>query len=308
MRRIAAIIATAVIGAGALVAGCGGDAATTDGGTVSAATASGTGTGTASAGNATQAVSRAYAALRATSYVSTGTTTQRIDASGVDAALRDQVERQFAGEAASLSTRTRFASPERMAITQEVGGRSQEVVLYDGEVFVSSDGTTWARVTGDAAQAFSQASAVAQIDPASLFTGLQAQGTTTVDGAPVTRYSGAVDTDSAGAAVTAALGGLGELGTAVDDAVQLRSGTVALGVDDTTGTIARQDITLEIAFDFGALARSAGQDDAGGLGTIVMTSAATERITDVGGAVTVEKPTATETVSTITELGEFLTS
>lgn len=307
MRRIALITATAVLGAGALVAGCGGGSPAPDAGGVTTVpqTAS---TATEAARDAAAEVSRAYATLRATSYVSTGSTTQEVDASGIDASLRDQVEEQFAAGAARVSTRTRFESPERVEITQEVGDREQEVVLYDGEVFVSPDGARWARVTGDAADAFSQASAVAGLDPASLFTDLRADGTATIDGAPATRYSGAVDTAAADQAVQSVIGGLGQLGTAVGDAVTLRSGTVELQVADATDTVARQDITMEIAFDFGALARAAGQEEAGDLGTMVITSAATEAITDVGGDVVVDKPTASTTVSTLAGLGEFLAS
>ena len=307
MRRTGLITATAVIGAAALLAGCGGGSPTTDARSVTTVPVTAS-TGADDARDAAAEVSRAYATLRATSYVSTGATTQEVDASGIDASLRDQVEEQFAAGAAGVSTRTRFESPERVEITQAVGSREQEVVLYDGEVFVSPDGAKWARVTGDAADAFSQASAVAGLDPTSLFTDMRLDGTATIDGAPATRYSGAVDTAAAGQAVQSVIGGLGELGTAVGDAVTLRSGTVELQVADATGTVARQDITMEIAFDFGALARAAGQDDAAGLGTMVITSAATERITDVGGDVVVDKPTASTTVSSLVALGEFLAS
>lgn len=308
MRRTGLITATAVIGAAALLAGCGGGSPSADAGSVTTVPVTAS-TGTADARDAAAEVSRAYATLRATSYVSTGATTQEVDASGIDASLRDQVEEQFAAGAAGVSTRTRFESPERVEITQAVGSREQEVVLYDGEVFVSPDGTKWARVTGDAADAFSQASAVAGLDPASLFTDMRLDGTATIDGAPATRYSGAVDTAAAGQAVQSVVGGLGQLGAAVGDAVTLRSGTVELQVADATETVAHQDITMEIAFDFGALARAAGQDAAAAaLGTMVITSAATERITDVGGDVVVKKPTASTTVSSLVGLGEFLTS
>lgn len=307
MRRTGLITATAVIGATALLAGCGGGSPSADAGSVTTVPVTAS-TGTGDARDAAAEVSRAYATLRATSYVSTGATTQEVDASGIDASLRDQVEEQFAAGGAGLSTRTRFESPDRVEITQTVGDRAQEVVLYDGTVFVSPDGTTWARVTGDAADAFSQASAVAGLDPASLFTDLRLDGTATIDGAPATRYSGMVDTAAAGQAAQSVIGGLGQLGAAVGDAVTLRSGTVELQVADSTGTVARQDITMEIAFDFGALARAAGQEDAADLGTMVITSAATERITDLGGDVVVKKPTASTTVSSLVDLGEFLAS
>lgn len=307
MRRTGLVTATALIGAAALLAGCGGGSPSADAGSVSTVPVTAS-TGAGDARDAAAEVSRAYATLRATSYVSTGATRQEVDASGIDASLRDQVEEQVAAGAAGVSTRTRFESPERVEITQTVGAREQEVVLYDGEVLVSPDGTTWARVTGNAADAFSQASAVAGLDPASLFTDMRLDGTATIDGAPATRYSGTVDTAAAGEAVQSVVGGLGDLGAAVGDAVTLRSGTVELQVSDATGTVARQDITMEIAFDFGALARAAGQNDAAGLGSMVITSAATERITDVGGDVVVERPTASTTVSSLVDLGEFLTS
>ena len=309
MRRIAAVATTALLGAGVMLAGCGGSSDPAGTGTTATAVASSTATGgTGTAAGAQEAVSAAYTVLRAESYVSEGTTSQKIDASGLDASVRDEVQDQLSSEAADVATRTRVESPERMAIAQEVGGRSQQIVLYDGEVFVSPDGTTWARATGAAAKAFSQAAGIGKLDPASLFTDLVSAGAAEVNGQPATRYTGAVDTAATGSAIESLIGGLGALGSAVGDAVSLRSGTVEVLVDDASGAVARQDLSITLALDFDAIAKAAGEAQGGSLGSVLLTSAGSEVITRAGGDVTVTKPTATKTVSTVVALGEFLTS
>lgn len=309
MRRIAAVATTAILGVGVMLAGCGGSTDPAGTGTTATAVASSTATGgTGTAAGAQDAVSAAYTALRAESYVSEGTTSQKIDASGLAASVRDEVQDQFSSGAADVATRTRVESPERMAIAQEVGGRSQQIVLYDGEVFVSPDGTTWARATGAAAKAFSQAAGIGKLDPASLFTDLVSAGSAEVNGQPATRYTGAVDTAATGSAIESVIGSLGALGSAVGDAVSLRSGTVEVLVDDTSGAVARQDLSITLALDFDAIAKAAGEAEGGSLGSVLVTSAGSEVITRAGGDVTVAKPTATKTVSTVVALGEFLTS
>ena len=60
--------------------------------------------------------------------------------------------------------------------------------------------------------------------------------------------------------------------------------------------------------DFDAIAKAAGEAQGGSLGSVLLTSAGSEVITRAGGDVTVTKPTATKTVSTVVALGEFLTS
>lgn len=305
MRRTIPFAAATVLAAGLLAAGCGGsgDTAATIPATAPQAATAGTAPPAASA---QQAVSAAYRALRAAPYVSSGTMTQKVDTSALDASLRAQVDQQLAATATSGSTTTRFESPERVAITQEMGDRSQQVVFYDGSVYVSADGDTWAKATGEAAKAFSQASSVAQLDPAVLFTGLVDAGAADVGGAPATRYTGRVDVARAGEAVQSVIGGLGALGGALGDAVSLESGTVEVLVDDATGMVARQDVTMIIALDFGALAAASGETGAASLGSVSITSSGTEVISDAGADVVVKQPTPTTTVSSLVQLGEFL--
>lgn len=308
MCRIATATATPVLAALLLLGGCG---ASTEPAAVSTIVTTGAAQSTpaADAGAAApDAVARAYAALGTGPYVSRGVTTQEVDARGLDPSLRATVQRQLAVLATGITTTTRVASPERMAIAQRIGDRTQQVVLYDGQVFVSADGTRWARTTGAAAAGFPQASMVAQADPAALFTGLVATGAADVDGRTVTRYAGSVDTAATGALMQALLGGLGAPGSAIGDAVSLQSGTVAMLVDDATGTLARQEMSLRISLDVGALARGAGQDAAADLGSVDITSTGSETITDAGGSVTVTRPDATATVSTVAGLAQFLTS
>lgn len=299
-RRLAEIVGIAAIGATATLAGCG------DGPTAPDATATASPSSTATSPNAASAVAAAFARLRAGTYESTTRATSSFDASGLDASLRDAAEAQFAAQPTDVDTTTRFESPERIAITQRLPSGQQEIVLYDGDVFVRRAGGPWARVTGEAAGAFAQATSLAGLDPTALYSAIRNDGPTQVDGRPATRYVGTIDPGRAGDLLAGVLAGLGGAGSAISDAVALDAGTATILVDDATGTVARNEVVLEVSFDFGALARAAGADATGDLGSVRMSSTSTETVGDVGGAVVVTRPKATTTVSTISGLGEFL--
>jgi hypothetical protein len=298
-RRLATIAGIAVIGASAALAGCGDDT-TPPGATATSPSA------TVNSSDAASAVAAAFARLRAGTYESTTRGTSSFDASGLDASLRGAAEAQFATQPTDVDTATRFESPERIAITQRLPAGQQEIVLYDGDVFVRRAGGDWARVTGEAASAFAQATSLAGLDPTALYSAIRNDGPTEADGRPATRYVGTIDPGRAGDLLAGVLAGLGGAGSAIRDAVALDGGTATILVDDATGTVARNEVALEVSFDFGALAQAAGADAGGDLGSVRMSGTSTETVGDVGGDVVVTRPEATTTVSTISGLGEFL--
>lgn len=304
MRRFIATSALVAIGMAGALAGCGGADAPPADSVQPTATAT---TGTPTSAGAAAAVGAAFSALRGAPYTSKTVTSQDIDTSGLPddlaSRLRTAVERQGSG----MTTTTRFASPERVAITQEVGGRTQRIVLYDGEVFVSAGAgaSEWARLTGDAAAAFSQASSLARLDPATLFTGITPDGSADVLGRPATRYAAAVDVDRASELVGTVIGGLGDVGSALTDLVTIDGGTALIAVDDDRGAVSQLEVTMEVSLDLGGLAAAGGRD-ATGIGPVGIDSRSTETVTGYGG-VSVAKPTANTTISTIAGLGDYLT-
>jgi len=300
--RLAAIAGVATIGATTAMMGCG------DGPATPAATATATvvATTTGTSPEAASAVADAFARLRAGTYESTTRGTSSFDASGLDESLRDAAEAQFAAQPADVDTATQFESPERIAMVQRLATGRQEIVMYDGEVFVRGASGTWARVTGTAAEAFAQATSLAGLDPTALYSGIRSDGAAEVDGRPATRYVATIDPGRAGDLLSGVLAGLGGAGGVLSDAVALDGGTATIVVDDASGTVARHEVALEVSFDFGALARAAGADTTGDLGSVRMSSTSIETVGDVGGDVVVTPPEATTTVSTISGLGEFL--
>ncbi|MBM3664500.1 MAG: hypothetical protein FJW92_01720 [Actinobacteria bacterium] len=310
MRRVLATTAIVIIGGAGALAGCGDStpAATTGSPPAATETAAGT-TATSSTGqlDAATYVSDAFATLREQPYTSTRVTDQELDASALPAEIRDQAQKQAEEAGGTITSTTRYESPKRIEITQEIGGRTQQIILYDGAAYVSADGTTWVEATGAAGEAFSQASSLARINPAVLFTDITADGSGTVDGKSAQKFTAGINTAAAGDAVASVTGGLGDLGAGLGEALKIEEGSAVLMVDDAVGAISEMQVSMQIAFDLGAIAAASGEDagDASGM-ALRITSTSTETITDFGGDITIQKPDATATVSTITELGEFL--
>ena len=294
MKRALATTAIVILGGAGALAGCGDSTptATTEAPPATTGTTTSTGaTATTGQADATAYVSKAFATLREQSYTSTGITEQELDVSALPAEIREQAQKQAEQAGGTVKSSSRYESAERIAITQEIGGNTQQIVFYDGTAYVSADGTTWAEVTGEAAKAFSQASSLARLDPTALFTDITADGTGTVDGKAAQKFTAGINTAAAGDAVASVTGGLGELGSALGEAVKIDKGSAVLMVDDAVG----------------AIAAASGEDagDAAGM-ALRIASTSTETITDFGGDITIEKPDATTTISTVVGLGEFL--
>lgn len=302
MRRLIATSAIVAVGMAGALAGCGGVDAPPAG---SVQSTGATTAGTSASADATAAVGAAFTALRDAAYTSTTVTSQDIDTSGLPDDLASRLRAAVEEQGSGMTTTTRFASPERVAMTQRIGGRTQRIVLYDGEVYVSTDGREWARLTGDAAAAFSQASSLARVDPATLFTGITPDGSADVLGRPATRYAAGVDVDRASALVGTVIGGLGDAGSALKDLVTIGGGNAVIAVDDARGAVSQLGVTMDVSLDLGGLASAAGQDTTG-IGPVGIESRSTETVTGYGN-VTVAKPTADATISSITALGDYLT-
>lgn len=301
MKRTLATAAIVLVGSAGLLAGCGDSTPAAD------TTATATSSSTTGQADATATVTSAFATLRGQPYTSTGVTEQQFDMSALPTELQDALRAQLDATGATVKTTTRFESAQRIETTQEIGGRTQYVVLYDGSVYVSPDGTTWAKATGDAAAAFSRAASLSELNPASLFTGITADGTGTVSGSSAQKFTAGIDTATTGDAVAAVTSSLGALGSAIGDALTIDSGSAVLMVDDSTGAISQMTITMQIGLDIGAIATAAGADSASEA-VLRITSTGTETVTAVGGAITIERPATTRTVSSVTELGTFLAS
>lgn len=310
LRRAGAVAALAVapLAAGGLLAGCGGSgpdgASTAPGGLTVVSATSDTGSATDPA-DAAAAVSAAYAALRSTGYEATTTLTQEADASGLDEALRGSIEEQFDDQASS-TTLTRSESPERVSVVQDQGGRTQHLVSYDGTLYVSADGTTWAQATGDAATAFEGITSLGQVDPATHFTGLREDGAGEVAGRPATRYTGALDRARMDDLIAGLTGTLGTVGTTLEKAIAMGDSSATILVDEATGAVAEEQYTIAYTIDVGAIAEAAGKADQADAGVVRVAGTSTQTVTRTGD-VTVKEPTATRTVSTLEELGAFVT-
>lgn len=305
MRRLVVASAIVAIGTAGALAGCGG----ADSPPVATVPSTGTGTvatGTSASAGSTAAVTAAFATLRDAPYTSRTVASQEIDASGLPDELATRLRAAVEQQGSGMTTTTRFESPGRVAITQDVAGRTQRIVLYDGAVYVSTDGRAWARLTGDAAAAFSQASSLARIDPATLFIGITPDGSSDVLGRPATRYAADVDVDRASELVGTVIGGLGDVGAALKDLVTIENGTALIAVDDVRSAVSQLEVTMDVSLDLGGIAAAAGQD-AQGIGRVGIESRSTETVTGYGG-VTVAEPTARTTISTITGLGDYLTT
>ena len=161
-------------------------------------------------------------------------------------------------------------------------------------------------MSGEAADAFAQATSLAGLDPTALHSAVRKDGPARVDGRPPTRYVVTTDHGRAGGLLANVLAGLDGAGSAVRDAAALGGGTATILVDAASGMVARNKVVLEVPFDFGALARAAGADATGELGSVRVSRTSTETVGDVGGEVVVTQLPATTTVSSISGLGEFL--
>lgn len=309
-RRLAALAGVAAIGLGLGLAGCGDSSSPA----TSADTIATTGTATSSAvgqdtaADATAAVSDAYKALQKTSYKSTTTTTQSVDASGIaDEAIRSKLEGQLKESLTSSTSTMEVESPERREATSSVAGKDTTMVAYDGQLFFSANGTTWAELTGAGAKAILETAQLATVDPTALFTNLHADGTEDVNGKPGTRYAGDVSAEKTKTLVDSAFGALGsEVTKALGDSISVDAGTVQVVVDDASGMVSKQVLDYAFGFDIGKML--AGEGASAVSGVMKVKSSSTETVTDVGGDITITKPTATKKVSDVVSLGLFLAS
>ena len=221
--------------------------------------------------------------------------------------MRSEIESKMANSLADSTSEITAESSERREVKTTTKGVTSYVVMYDGELFLSADGTTWAQYTGSGAKALMNAAQLSSINPSSMFTNVQAAGTADVNGQAGTAYTADISAAKVTSLVDSAFGMLGtEVAKALGDALNVQGGSAKVVVDDATGNIASQDIAYRFAYDLGALASAAGATDAAPSGSIDVTTTSREVVTKTGSGITVEKPTATKKVSDIMQLGLFL--
>lgn len=296
------------MGLGLGLAGCGDSSSPAASADTTATSADTTGTAAATtSADATAAVTDAYKALQATSYTSTSTTTQELSAEGVDGALKDQLLAKMKTSVQDSTATSKVESSERTEVVTTTGGKETTVVMYDGSLYVTANGTTWAQVTGDAASAIKSAQSVATANPTLLFTDLVDAGPTTVNGDAGTKYTGGISAAQTESLINTVFGSLGsDMASALGSAMKIQDGNVAVVVSNSGGTVIQQVMNYGIAFDLAALASASGSSDAASSGTIIDTITATEDISNIGDPVTITEPTATTKVSSIIDLGLFL--
>jgi hypothetical protein len=297
----------AALGVTGGMAGCGADDGSGSA-TVPSVPSSGA-TGTADArpsADVSAAVADAYAALRSSGYEATGTVVHEADASAVDAPLRGAIEERFRDQASSTSS-IRAESATRVWVARDRGARREFVVSYDGALYASRDGTTWARVTGHAAVAAAGgagATSALGAHPTPRLTALREDGTGEVAGREAIRYVGVLDPARTHGLVAGVTGSAHAGARGPAEALTMGEGTATILVDRATGVLAEQQYVIAYSVDAGAIARATGRGGMG-TGTVKVLGTATETVTR-RGALTVERPRATRTVSTVTQLGEYL--
>jgi hypothetical protein len=278
------------VAAVALVLGScgGGDAGTTT------SPATGTAPATASTAPARDAgavVDRAFRALLAGSYRAEVENTSELTAEGAPEQVRDALARADTDTSSSVEAE----SAGRARSTSELAGGLGElqIVLFDGTLFVSKDGTDWRELAGDLKAYFDQAFALSRLDVSELAGDFRADGGADVEGVATDRYVGQIDPARYREIAGPLLQGLGP----VAGAVEFTGGTIEVLVARDDGRLMRQVVNLDLSLDLGEI---------GSQGTVDIRSASTYTVRDHGAPVTVERPTASGTLATLAELGQFV--
>jgi len=276
----------------ALVAGCGGDDDDSGGATSTAAT-SATRASTAP-GDPTTAVLEAFERLRSSSFRATVSQTISTDAGDAPAQLQQALS-AAGGTSTSEVEAERGSSRVQAQVETPQLPREITVVLYDGETFVSPDGSEYTRLGGDLGELFSDLADIGSEELGQALEDVAAEGPATVDGREVERYSATLSQEFTDQLVDRTLSGLGAPAGAVDLSVEETRLEIDLLPD---GQLARQDTTTVIRIDLSELA---GQD-----AVVTQTTTAEQTVRDHGAPITVQRPEASGEVTNLIELGQLV--
>jgi hypothetical protein len=232
------------------------------------------------------------------SYRATVSGRQSFDAVGAPA----EVQQALSG----LGGETRFTleaeSQRRMSgtIRVPVGTTilAMQMVLYDGTAFFSRDGREWRRVGGELVSLVVEPALKAGAqDLADNLVRVRAAGRTTFAGAPAVRYSGAIDPNF----MLETLGPIFQQVGLDPGVLKFEAGDGYFLVRSSDGQLVFQRGIVTASVD---LSKLPGGPD----GTMSIRAATRVRYTDHGTPIRVRRPNASGTVSTILELGQFLTA
>lgn len=278
----------------ALVAGCGGDddaADSTTAATTSAAT--GATTGQTAPADATAAIQAAYERLRTESYRATVDQTVSIDAGDAP----EQVQTALSATEGTTTSEIEAENGARVRGTVDTPQLPQDVtvVIYDGATYITTGDSEFARLGGDLGDLFADLAGIGSEELAQALENVTDEGPATVDGREVQRYSADLSEEFTDDLTDRVLSGFGVPSSQVDLSVTEASLTVDLLPD---GGMAHQRTTTTIEIDLSELAGSEV--------VVTQTTEADQSIRDAGAPITVAPPETSTEVTTLTELGQFL--
>jgi hypothetical protein len=203
-----------------------------------------------------------------------------------DSNVPEEIKSTFAGLSVKEKEDIEVADQHRANATLDAGPvHGAKIVLYEGTVYFSADGKTYKQVTGRLGQLFSGITSMSrQLNGKSLagvrYVGYESDGK---------HYSGTLS-----AAATQAMESLsasqGAPGTTA------RSAHVDTWIDPETGLVTRQKSDVVAAIDLSKL------DQPGATGTVTMHLSSDLEVHDVGKPVVVNRPAASGTASSWTDL------
>jgi len=292
MRRLAAVLIAVFLGALA-VAGCGGSGGNATTSSPGADTASST---VSAPANARGRLAAAITKLTGESYRATVDGTQSFSATGAPV----EVERALAALGGSThatleaESRRRISGSFRLPVGTTVLG--MEMVLYDGTAYVSRDGSDWRELGGEIASVLAPALKAGAEDLANNLVDVRDEGRIRFEGAPAERYSGSVDP----AFVLKAIAPIFQRAGLNPDLLKFESGNGSFVVRAHDGQLVQQQGTATASIDLSKL-------PGGPSGTMSVQSTSTVHYVDQGTEIRIARPSTSGTLTTLADLGAFLT-
>jgi hypothetical protein len=291
MRRLAAVLIAVVLGALG-VAGCGGSG----GSAGTSPPGAGTTSSTVPAANARGRLAAAIAKLTGESYRATIDGTQSFSATGAP----QEVEQALA--ALGGSTRVTMEAESRRRISGSfhlpIGTTvlSMQLVLYDGTVYVSRDGSDWRELGGEIASVLEPSLKAGAEDLADNLVDVRDEGRIRFEGAPAERYSGSVDPSF----VLKTLAPIFQRAGLNPDLLKFQSGDGSFVVRARDGQLVQQQGSVTASIDLSKL-------PGGPNGTMSVQATTTVHYVDQGTDIRIARPATSGTLTTLAELGSFLT-
>jgi hypothetical protein len=230
------------------------------------------------------------------SYRATIDGTQSFSATGAP----EEVERALA--ALGGSTRVTMEAESRRRISGSfhlpVGTTtlSMQMVIYDGTAYVSRDGSDWRELGGEIASLLEPSLKAGAEDLANNLVDVRDEGRIRFEGAPAERYSGSVDP----AFVLETIAPIFQRAGLNPDLLKFESGDGSFVVRAQDGQLVQQQGTVTASIDLSKL-------PGGPNGTMSVRSTTTVHYVGQGTVIRIARPSTSGTLTTLAELGAFLT-